>query len=361
MKAFSADKIFTGYDWLEQHSVIVEDGYINDVLPTSALPSDASIENYNNCFIAPCFIDIQIYGAFGGLLAVHPTEETLHKMYDYCNSGGAKYFLPTVATNTTEAFYACIDAVRRYWQQHGKGVIGLHIEGPWLNAMKRGAHVESLIHSPGIEEVKELLEYGKGLIKMITLAPEVCSTEVIDLINSYDIIVSAGHSNATYKQATEAFDGGINAATHLFNAMSPLQHREPGLAGAIMNHTSVMSSIIPDGHHVDFAALSIAKKVMKERLFIITDAVTETKEGYYPHQLDGDKYIANGILSGSALTMMKGVKNCVEKAGIDLDESLRMASLYPAKVLRLDNQLGKIKKGYKADFVMISAALEVAH
>jgi N-acetylglucosamine-6-phosphate deacetylase len=142
--------------------------------------------------------------------------------------------------------------------------------------------------------------------------------------------------------------------------MSPLQHREPGLVGAILNHSSVMSSIIPDGYHVDFAALTIAKKVMGERLFIITDAVTETNEGYYPHQLDGDKYVANGILSGSALTMMLGVKNCVEKAGIALDEALRMASLYPAKVLGLDNEFGKIEKGFKAEVVRVNHSLEVA-
>jgi N-acetylglucosamine-6-phosphate deacetylase len=126
-----------------------------------------------------------------------------------------------------------------------------------------------------------------------------------------------------------------------------------------MNHPTVMSSIIPDGYHVDFAALSIAKKVMGERLFIITDAVTDTIEGHYLHRLDGDKYVANGILSGSALTMAKGVKNCVEKAGIELDEALRMASLYPAKVLKMDKELGKLEKGYKADFVLLNEKLEV--
>jgi N-acetylglucosamine-6-phosphate deacetylase len=275
-------------------------------------------------------------------------------------SGGAKYFLPTVATNTNEIFYHCIDAVRDYWDEGGKGVIGLHVEGPWLHKAKRGAHIQSLIQSPTIEEVKSLLEYGKGVIRMITLAPEVCSVEITNQVRSYGVIVSAGHSNATYEEGLDAFDSGIAAATHLFNAMSPLQHREPGLVGAILNHSSVMSSIIPDGYHVDFAALTIAKKIMGERLFIITDAVTETNEGYYPHQLDGDKYVANGILSGSALTMMLGVKNCVEKAGIALDEALRMASLYPAKVLGLDNEFGKIEKGFKAEVVRVNHSLEVA-
>ncbi len=141
--------------------------------------------------------------------------------------------------------------------------------------------------------------------------------------------------------------------------MSPLQHRAPGIVGAVMNHSNVLSSIVPDGYHVDFAAISIAKKVMKDRLFFITDAVTETAEGSYPHQLEGDKYVSNGILSGSALTMAKSVKNCVEKAGIELSEALRMASLYPARVVKLDKELGKIAKGYKAEFVLMDDNLEV--
>jgi N-acetylglucosamine-6-phosphate deacetylase len=359
MIAYSAERIFTGTEWLPNHSILVEEGYIVDILPIQSVPDFFSVEHYNNFFIAPAFIDIQIYGASGRLLSVHPTTETLYKIYDYCVAGGAKHFLPTVATNTYDVFHNAIDAVKKYWEEGGKGVIGLHVEGPWLHKEKRGAHIESLIHSPGIEEVKSLLEYGKGVIKIITLAPEVCSKEVISLIRSYGVIVSAGHSNTSYTQGIKAFDEGINVATHLFNAMSPLQHREPGLVGAILNHRSVTSSIIPDGYHVDFAALSIAKKVMGERLFIITDAVTDAEEGYYPHRLDGDKYVANGILSGSALTMMKGVKNCVENAGIELGEALRMASLYPAKVLGLGTELGKIEKGFKADLVMVTKDLEV--
>ncbi|MGI8581140.1 MAG: N-acetylglucosamine-6-phosphate deacetylase, partial [Chitinophagaceae bacterium] len=229
----------------------------------------------------------------------------------------------------------------------------------WINKLKRGAHIESLIHSPTLDEAKELLAYGKGVIKMITLAPEVCSREVINLILSSDIIISAGHSNATFGEGINAFDNGIATATHLFNAMSPLHHMEPGLPGAILQHSSVMASIIPDGYHVDFEMISISKQIMKERLFIITDAVTETNEGLYPHQLVGDKYESSGILSGSAITMAKGVKNLVDKTGIELSEALRMASLYPARLLGMSNQLGIIKKGYRADIVFLDDTLNV--
>lgn len=361
MQAHVADKIFTGEEWISNHAIIAEDNIIQQIVSKESIPSDAEIIEYKNGFLAPCFIDVQIYGAQGSLLSVNPTAETLEKIFDYCKSGGANYFQPTVATNTYEVFYKCIDAVKDYWNKGGKGVIGLHVEGPWINKAKRGAHIEEYIHSPTIQQAKDLLEYGKNVITMITVAPEVCSHEVIDLIHSYGVIISAGHSNATFEEANTGFCRGIPVATHLYNAMSPLQHRAPGMVGAVMNHSNVMSSIVPDGYHVDFAAVRIAKKVMKDRLFFITDAVTETAEGPYPHQPDGDKYVSNGILSGSALTMSKSVKNCVEKAGIELSEALRMASLYPARAMKLDKELGKIAKGYKAEFVVMSENLEVVN
>jgi N-acetylglucosamine-6-phosphate deacetylase len=345
---YSADKIFTGTEWLIDHSIIVKDEIIVDVLATSSIRTSTHQHIYKS--LVPSFIDIQIYGAHGKLLAVYPEADSLFKLHDYCKAGGALHFMPTAATNSYDVFYKCIDAIKDYWNQGGKGCLGLHVEGPWINPIKRGAHIESFIHSPNIDEVKKLLDYGKGVIKIITIAPEVCSDEVVELIRSNKIIISAGHSNATYEQATNNFNKGIHAATHLYNAMSALQHREPGMVGAIFNHPSVMASIVPDGYHVDFAAIKIAKKIMKERLFVITDAVTETTEGFYPHHLVGDKYESNGILSGSALTMMKSVQNLVQHCDIELDEALRMCSLYPAQVLGL-NDLGKIEKGYKASFI----------
>lgn len=359
VRAYLTNKIFTGEEWFSNHAIIVENDIIQEIVSKESIPAGTNIIQYSDGFLAPSFIDIQIYGAYGSLLSVHPTAETLGKILDYCRSGGANYFQPTVATNTYEVFYKCIDAVKDYWNKGGKGVIGLHVEGPWINKAKRGAHIEEHIHSPTVQQAKDLLEYGKDIITMITIAPEVCSAEVIELIHSYGVIISAGHSNATFEEANAGFSKGIPAATHLYNAMSPLQHRAPGVAGAVMNHPTVMSSIVPDGYHVDFAAISIAKKVMKERLFFITDAVTETNEGPYPHQPDGDKYVSNGILSGSALTMAKSVKNTVEKAGIELSEALRMASLYPARAMKLDNELGKIAKGYKAELVVMDDNLEV--
>jgi N-acetylglucosamine-6-phosphate deacetylase len=359
LKAYIADRIFTGETWLNDYTVLTDGGIISDVVPSASVNKEIAVEHFPGRFLAPAFIDLQIYGAYGKLLAVYPEADSLFKLNEYCNKGGAAYCMPAVATNKYQVFYHCIDAVKDYWQKGGRGILGLHIEGPWINPAKRGAHIESLIHSPSVKQAKELLTYGKDVIKIITLAPEVCSKEVIDLILSHDIVISAGHSNATYAEAIDGFANGITAATHLYNAMSPLLHRQPGLVGASFDHGSVMSSIIPDGHHVDYAAIRIAKQVMKERLFAITDAVTETGGGYYPHELAGDKYESSGILSGSALTMGKAVQNLVRYAGIPVEEALRMGSLYPAKVIRRENDLGKIDKGYIAAMVVMDDQLNV--
>ena len=356
---YTADRIFTGEIWLSNHAVIIKDGIIDAVVPVSPLTSSQKVKQFDGCIIAPAFIDLQIYGAYGKLFSVYPETDSLYKLKQYCEKGGAAFCLPTVATNTYEVVYKCIDAVNEYWNNGGKGILGLHLEGPWINAVKRGAHIESLIHSPIIQQAEELLNYGSGVIKIITLAPEVCSKEVINLILSHNIIISAGHSNATYDEAKTGFANGIIAVTHLYNAMSPLQHRQPGLVGATMDDDTVMASIIPDGHHADYAAIRIAKQVMKERLFIITDAVTDTAEGYYLHRQVGDKYEADNILSGSALTMGKAVQNLVNFTGIELAEALRMAGLYPAAVLGMEKKLGRIRKGYDARLVVMNDKMEI--
>lgn len=352
-KIYIADRIFTGEEWLTDHAIVTDGTIIKKIVPVTALSSSQQPIHLGHCILAPAFIDLQIYGAHNSLLAVFPEPASLKKLNEYCNKGGAALCLPTVATNTYEVFYQCIDAVNEYWNNKGTGILGLHLEGPWINPVKRGAHAESLVHSPKAEQVKQLLEYGKGIIKMITLAPEACSPDIIKLILSYDVIISAGHSNAIYAEAKTGFANGITTVTHLYNAMSPLQHRATGLVGATMDDDKVTASIIPDGHHVDYAALRIAKQVMKERLFVITDAVTTTGEGYYKHQLAGDKYEADGILSGSSLTMVKALQNLVQYGGIDLGEALRMCSLYPARVMRLEHIYGRITEGYKSSMVVL--------
>lgn len=353
-RVYIADKIFTGEEWLTDNAIITDGEIIKDVVSQRELPSELTVHHLGSAILSPAFIDLQIYGAYGKLLSQYPEPDSLTALNAYCRNGGAAFCLPTVATNSYDVFKRAIDAIKEYWDQGGEGVLGMQLEGPWINPIKRGAHLEKLIHSPSQSEVRELLEYGKDVIKMITLAPELCSNEVIDFIRSAGIIISAGHSNASYKDAKESFSNGVKAVTHLYNAMSPLQHREPGLAGAAMDDDKVMASIIPDGYHADYAAVRIAKAVMKDRLFVITDAVTQTNKGPYQHELAGDKYEADGILSGSALTMHKAMLNLMNHCGIETGEAIRMCSLYPARLMGLDHELGKIKKGYKDKFVAIN-------
>ena len=357
IRVYIADRVFTGETWLQNHAVIVENDTIKEIVPVSLLSTEQKTEEFHNCFLAPAFIDLQIYGAGGKLFSAHPEPSSLQILQEHGAKGGSVFSLPTVATNTYEVFYNCIDAVREYWKNNGKGILGFHFEGPWINSTKRGAHIESLIHPPTIQEVEEILNYGKGVIRMITLAPEICSKEVIDLILSHNIFISAGHSNATYEEAKKSFANGITMVTHLYNAMSPLQHRQPGLVGATMDDDMVMASIIPDGYHVDYAAIRIAKQVMKERLFVITDAVTVTKQGDYQHQQVGNKYEANNILSGSALTMAMAVQNLVNFTSIELGEALRMCSLYPAKLFGL-HEYGRIEKGYSSKVIVMNKNME---
>ena len=356
---YTASRIFTGHEWLIDHAVLVQDNMIKDIQPLSSLSSDQFVEQFDQATIAPAFIDLQVYGASGKLFSVFPDTSTLQALYEYNAKSGTTLCLPTLATNEPRVLYSCMEATRDYLKKGGKGIAGLHLEGPWISKLKKGAHIGDLIHPPTLEEVNELIDHGKGLIKMITLAPEVVDSEIIELISSKEIIISAGHSNASYEESKKAFADGVSTVTHLFNAMGPLHHRAPGLAGAVLDDDKVYASIIADGYHVDYSALRIAKKIMGGRLFAITDAVTTTTEGPYQHQLVDNRYEAGGTLSGSSLSMDQALRNLVDKVKIDFEEALRMCSLYPARVIGIDDQYGVIGKGYRGAMVVLDQDMRV--
>jgi N-acetylglucosamine-6-phosphate deacetylase len=358
--AFIAREIFSGHEIVTGKAVLVHDGKVVDIVDRNLIPAGYRVKDLQEYILAPAFVDLQIYGGNGKLFSTELTTESLDATYEYCMHGGCSQFMITMATNSIEKFLAGIETVKQYWSSGGQGLLGLHLEGPYINPIKKGAHIEKFIKKPTVDEVNLLLQKGKGVIKMMTLAPEQCDKNIIDLLLQNNIVVSAGHSNATYDEAINSFYAGIPAATHLFNAMSSLQGREPGMVGAIYDHDEVMSSIVCDGVHVDFASVRISKKIMEERLFFITDAVAEVLHGEYVHVFKEDRYtLPNGILSGAALTMLQAVKNGVEKVGITLPEALRMASLYPAKLMSLDNKYGNIKKGAAADFVLLDDELNL--
>ena len=351
-KYISAKSLFTGNEWLYEVVVEIKDGIIASITKekydaNAALP-----------YVVPAFIDLQIYGADQKLLSEFPDADCIQKIYEYCLAGGAAYFQPTIASQSIAVILKAIDAVKAYKSSGGKGCIGLHLEGPWINTIKKGAHNKDIIHAPTVTELEEILAYGKEYISMITLAPEICDPYIIEIIQSHGIVVSAGHSNANYETATKFFDNGISVATHLFNAMSGFLHREPGMVGALFNHPRAMSSIIVDGHHVNYHAVKTAKKIMGDRLFCITDAVTTTITGFYKHNLVGDKYESEGTLSGSALTQLKSVQNLVNHVGLDFAEAVKMCSVYPARVMQKKEISGSIKIGEAAALVCLNEKME---
>ena len=358
--AFIAREIFTGQDIQTGKAVLVKEGKVVDIVAASAIPADYRQRKLPGYMLAPAFVDLQIYGGNGQLFSSELTTESLDAVYEYCLRGGCTQFLITLATNSIEKFLRGMEVAKNYRAGGGKGLLGIHLEGPYINPAKKGAHIEKFIKTPTIEEIQLLLEKGKGILKMMTLAPEQCDRECVELLLQRKIIVSAGHSNASYDQAIEKFYQGITAATHLFNAMSPLQGRQPGMVVAIYDNNDVRSSIVCDGIHVDFASVRISKKIMGDRLFFITDAVAEVSYGDYVHVFREDRYtLPDGTLSGSALTMLQAVRNGVEKAGIPLPEALRMASLYPATVMGLEKKWGSIQPGAQADFILLDEQLNL--
>jgi N-acetylglucosamine-6-phosphate deacetylase len=357
--AFLAGQVFDGYSIERDKAVLVEDGKVIGVVSAEEVPGNFRTRDFGKFLLAPAFVDLQIYGGNGKLFSTELTTESLEATYEYCLQGGCTQFMITMATNSLEKFLNGIDIVRQYWNAGGKGLLGLHLEGPYINPQKKGAHLEQFIKKPTAHEINMLLERGKGIIRMMTLAPEVCEETMVRMLLDAGILVSAGHSNASYVDGIKGFNLGIPAATHLFNAMSPLQGREPGLVGAIYDHGKVVSSVVCDGIHVDFPSVRISKKILGERMFFITDAVAEVLHGEYQHVFKKDRYtLPNGTLSGSALTMIQCVKNGVEKVGIDLPEALRMASFYPARLAGISD-VGTLMPGSKADFVLIDESLEL--
>ena len=349
--AFINATIYTSNEKLTGKAILAEDDKIKGIIENELVPGNAKIIDCKNLVIAPGFIDLQIYGGGGYLFSNNPSALALKSMADGLLSSGTSGFYVTIATNSMEVFHEAIKVVK---ENPHPAVLGLHFEGPYLNPVKRGAHILKYIKRPERKEVEELLKAADGVLKIMTLAPEMVDEEIIKILRDNGVVISAGHSNATFDEAVKGYENGITTTTHLFNAMSAMHHRNTGLPGAVYLSKDVYASIIADGIHVDYYTLMISKRIMKERLFLITDAVEEVKEGAYIHVKKEDRFtLPDGTLSGSKLTLLKAVQNCVEHAEIPLDESLRMASTYPAQVMKLADR-GKIEEGLKANLTIFS-------
>jgi N-acetylglucosamine-6-phosphate deacetylase len=335
----------------EKQSISIHHGKITSIKKSTADLADE--------WVLPGLIDLQIYGAGGKLFSAEPTVESLKIIEDDLLKKGTTGFLACMATNSPEVFNACITSAKEY-RSSARNLLGLHLEGPFLNPKRLGAHVPAFVRKATLDEIKALLDFGDGVIKMMTIAPEIHDDEVIRYLLDHDVVVSLGHSNATFAEATQAYNKGIQTTTHLFNAMSPIHHREPGIPTAFFNHHQAMASIIADGKHVDFEIVKLAHKLAGNRLFLITDAVTPCTTGPYQHIEKDNKFVMpDGTLSGSSLTMLEAIKNCVSHCGINLTEAIKMASQYPAKLIGLENFTGKIETGCQADLLILDVNLNL--
>ncbi|HEV2354378.1 MAG TPA: N-acetylglucosamine-6-phosphate deacetylase, partial [Puia sp.] len=217
--ALIAREIFTGKDIQTGKAVLIRDGKVFDLVSATEIPAGYRVRELPGYMLAPAFIDLQIYGGNGLLFSADLSTAALEATYEYCLHGGCTRFMITMATNSIEKMVRGMEVAREYRTGGGKGLLGVHLEGPYINPAKKGAHLEKFIKTPTVEEIEYLLRKGKDIFKMMTLAPERCDRACIELLLRNGIIVSAGHSNATYEEAVDGFYQGIPAATHLFNAM----------------------------------------------------------------------------------------------------------------------------------------------
>jgi N-acetylglucosamine-6-phosphate deacetylase len=341
-------------------AILIDGDKIVDVISEDVIPSNYNPIDLQGVNISPGLIDLQVYGSGGKLLGEKYQAEALRQMENDFMRQGTTGFFATIGTNTPEIFEKVIIAAKNYRDKCKGNFLGLHLEGPFLNPVRKGAHMAEYMHKATLGEVQRWVELGDGVIKMMTIAPELQDADVIAYLNDYGVILSSGHSNATYLEGKSFLNNPIKAVTHLYNAMPPMHHRDTGYIPAIFEEKPY-TSIVADGIHVDFAMVRLAKREVGDKLFLISDAVTETTEGTYPlHEFRVDRYVMppHYTLSGSCLTMLKAVQNCVEHAGISLAEAINMASLYPAQLASL-NKKGRIAAGYDADLIAFNNGFEV--
>lgn len=371
MYALTHCRIYTGHDILDNHAVIVAGGFIKQVCLQSDVPAGIESINLQGAILAPGFIDAQLNGCGGvqfndALDAI--SIETLEIMQQTNEKSGCTSYLPTLITSSDEFIKHAIEVMRKYLATHSNQALGLHIEGPYINPIKKGTHNPDYIRKPDAAMIDYLCA-NADVITKITLAPEQVNGHFIRQLTDAGIIISAGHSNATYQEARNGFASGISFATHLYNAMPYITGREPGLIGAIFDTPEIYTGIIADGHHVAWSSIRNAKKLKGDKLVLVTDA-TAPAGANIDHFIFAGKPVycrngmcvdENGTLSGSALTMIEAVANSVQFVGIPLDEAIRMATLYPARALGVSQRLGTIEVGKVSNLTVFTHDFKVTH
>jgi N-acetylglucosamine-6-phosphate deacetylase len=335
--------------------------------PRAEVAAGAEVRDLKGALLLPGFIDTQVNGGDGLLFNDAPTAATIARIGAAHRRFGTTGFLPTLISDDLETVRAAIVATRGAIEARIPGVLGLHIEGPYLNARRRGIHDASKLRRTDDSSVELLSSLGVGRT-LVTLAPEATSLETIERLVAAGVVVAAGHTDAAYATVRAALSRGLSGFTHLFNAMSPLTSRAPGVVGAALEDQGAWCGIIVDGVHVDPVVLKLALRLRPhERFLLITDAMPCVGTNQTSFQLqgkmiavrDGACFDEAGTLAGSALDMASAVRNAVRLLGLDLADASRMASRNPAEFLGFDHELGRIARGCFADLVLLDDDLQV--
>ena len=361
-------RILSGERIVSGQTVLISAGRIEDVVVSDdPRCREAAPVDLQGQILLPGFIDVQVNGGGGVLFNDDPSPESIRAIGSAHRRFGTTGFLPTLISDDLDTIGQAIAAVQSSLDAQLPGALGIHIEGPFLNWARRGVHDPK--HLRRLDNaVISLLCSLRGGRTVLTLAPEMTTTDMIAQLAASGILISAGHSDANFAQTSAAIAHGVRGFTHLFNAMAPLAPREPGIVGAALYDDSTWCGIIVDGHHVDPVMLKLALRCKRhDRFMLVTDAMPPVGspqpsfvlQGRTIHVKDGVCRDENGVLAGTGLDMATAVRNAVSLLGLELAEAARMASEYPAAFLGLDRELGRIAPGYRANLALLDDDLQV--
>jgi N-acetylglucosamine-6-phosphate deacetylase len=368
--AITGARIFDGETWYGEAALVVSADSVESIMPLSWLEDGLDRLDVGGGLIVPGFVDLQVNGGGGLMINDRPHVDTIRTICAAHAPFGTTALLVTLITDTPEVSAATVAAGHEAARQKVPGFLGLHLEGPHLAVSRKGAHDPTLIRPMSDADQARLIAARDGLPALLTtVAPETVGPERIRTLVKAGIVVSLGHSDASYRLATAAAGAGASMVTHLFNAMSQLGNREPGLVGAAIDTGSLNCGLIADGIHVDPAAIAIALRAMRgpARIFLVTDAMATigTDMTSFPlngrtiYRKDGRLTLADGTLAGADLDMISAVRFMHRTIGLELGEALRMASLYPAEAMGVSARHGRLGQGTAADIVHLTHDLDV--
>ncbi|GAB3425271.1 N-acetylglucosamine-6-phosphate deacetylase [Niabella aquatica] len=354
--------IYTGNEIVHNKALLIENGKISAL--ADEVPGHAAIYDAKGKNIAPAFIDIQPNGGYDLYFSKEVSEAALEDMYRASLDHGTGFILPTLISSAPETILKAIEAVRAFKQKQ-PGVLGMHLEGPFINPARRGAHPAHIIRKPTDNELRTIIKAGSDIIQIITIAPECFTESQLQLLLDSGISVSIGHTTIGYDQAQYYFSKGIRLVTHLYNAMTQMGHRECGLVGAVFDNSHVYAPLILDGGHCHYAAARVAYRLKGEQLILLSDAafLGRKKQRFDWENLDitltdGFYRDRNGNLGGAAISMADAVKNAVAHLQVPVHEAVAMATSRVAMAIKLNDRIGCLQPGFAARLALFDNKME---